>query len=63
MSPLLAQVVAALERTNHLQHQLARRAALLREVATDLRLGGDPQAAALKITREIQTNLHLEVER
>jgi hypothetical protein len=64
MSPsiLLAQVVSALERTSRLQHQLARRAAFLRGVALDLRLGGNPDVAAVRITKEIRNGLDLKVE-
>jgi hypothetical protein len=63
MSPsiLLIHVVNALERTSALQHQLARRAAFLRGVALDLRLGGNADAAALKITQEIRDDLNLKV--
>ncbi len=61
MSPLLAQVVAALERTSALQHQLARRADFLRGVATDLRLGGSPDVAARRIVEHVRQNLDLDL--
>jgi hypothetical protein len=59
MSPLLAQIVASLESTNRLRGELATKAAILRDSATALRVGVDPQIVAASLSKHMQALHHL----
>jgi hypothetical protein len=63
MSPLLAQVVASLERTNRLRGELATKAAVLHDAATALRTGADEQLVASALAKHIRALHSIETKK